>query len=65
MGVVNAADWTEADYGREDGRADALAGHEPQVSAGGPIDDYVTAYLDAYDAALAETAPDYVRPVAR
>lgn len=59
------SDWTDADYGREDGRADALAGREPDPDAFADIndDEWARAYREAYDAALAELAPDNVRPV--
>lgn len=57
-------DWTEADYGAEDGRADAFAGREPSPEAMIGDDQYGRAYRDAYDAALAEIVPDNVRQVA-
>ena len=49
--------------GREDGRADALAGLEPYDDAWDGSE-YALAYMAAYDAALAEICPDFVRPVA-
>ncbi|MCW2496075.1 hypothetical protein [Jatrophihabitans sp.] len=57
-----SADWTDADYGREDGRQDALAGRGISEGVGGD-DAYAVAYRAAYDQALSEIAPENIRQV--